>query len=299
MRMGEFGADLMSLEDAAGRLSAISLSPDKGLHDPFTRVAFQETLDRSRLQFPEELLSIFHHPVYGELNDEQKWNLSRLETINFFSVNIHGERKLVQGLEDRLYVPSRFNGSKLIGEYLQHFIHEENSHTYMLAGYCYRYGEGVMNNNAIEIENPELSDIGTELLFFGRVFVLEMFLDYLNTFAMRDERLDTTARLIHRLHHHEEARHMAFDRAVIELCVKLARAHGPGDELSRIANLLEDYGRVALQSLYSPHVYKKMGIPNPMELAREAQRLPARIAVEQQWREKTRAYLERVGLSVH
>jgi len=297
--MSAFDAGLTSLEDAAGRLSAISLSPDKGLHEPFTRVTYQETLDRSKLQFPEELLSLFHHPIYGELSEEQKWNLSLLETINFFSVNIHGERKLVQGLEERLYVPSRFNGSRLIGEYLQHFIHEENSHTYMLAGYCHRYGDGVMKDNAIQIENPEVSDIGAELLFFGRVFVLEMFLDYLNTYAMRDERLDTTARLIHRLHHHEEARHMAFDREVIELCVKLARENGLDDELSRIARLLDDYGRFALQSLYSPHVYKKMGIPDPMQVAHEAQRLPARVTVEQKWRAKTRESLSKMGLSVH
>ncbi|MGV2287170.1 diiron oxygenase [Trinickia sp. YCB016] len=287
------------LNEVAKRLSSISLSPAKGLHQPFTRVAYQAELDRNRPQFPEELLSLYHHPIYASLSAEQKWKLGLLETINFFSINIHGERKLVQGLEERLYVPSRFGGSWDIGDYLQHFIHEENAHTHMLAGYCYRYGDGVMKDYAIQVEEPRLSDVGAELLFFGRVFVLEMFLDYLNTNAMRDERLDVTVRQIHRFHHDEEARHMAFDREVIECCVKRAEAAGLHDEMKLIAKLLDDYGRVAVKSLYSPVVYKKIGIKDPTVIAQEAQAIPQRVKVENAWRANARAFLDKMRLSVH
>ncbi|KDB06347.1 P-aminobenzoate N-oxygenase AurF [Burkholderia sp. lig30] len=287
------------LNDVATRLSVISLSPGKGLHQPFTRVTYQAELDRSRPQFPEELLSLYHHPIYASLSAEQKWTLGLLETVNFFSINIHGERKLVQGLEERLYVPSRFGGSWDIGNYLQHFIHEENAHTHMLAGYCYRYGDGVMKDYAIQVEEPRLSDVGTELLFFGRVFVLEMFLDYLNTGAMRDERLDVTVRQIHRFHHDEEARHMAFDREVIEFCVKRLEAAGLRDEMKLIAKLLDDYGRVAVKSLYSPVVYKKIGIKNPTAVAQEAQTIPRRIEIENAWRANARAFLDKMRLAVH
>lgn len=286
------------LNDVARRLSSISLSPDKGLHQPFTRVAYQPTLDRNRPQFPEELLSLYHHPVYATLSAGQKWKLGLLETINFFSVNIHGERKLVQGLEERLYVPSRFGGAWDIGNYLQHFIHEENAHTHMLAGYCYRYGDGVMKDYAVQIEAPTLSDIGMELLFFGRVFVLETFLDYLNTTAMRDERLDVTVRQIHRFHHDEEARHMAFDREVIEFCVTQMQAAGLHDEMELIAVLLNTYGRVAMKSLYSPVVYRKVGIAHPTTVADEAQVIAPRIEIENAWRASARAFLDKVGLSV-
>jgi P-aminobenzoate N-oxygenase AurF len=296
--MVTFESSVAELDEIAKRLSSISLSADKGLHQPFTRVTYQESLDKDRFQFPEELLSLYHHPIYGELTYEQKWNLGLLETINFFSINIHGERKLVQGLEDRLYVPSRFAGSQLIGNYLQHFIHEENAHTHMLAGYCYRYGEGVMKDYAMQIDDPHLSDTGTELLFFGRVFVLEMFLDYLNSHAMRDEKLDVSARQIHRYHHDEEARHMAFDREVIAWCVKRAVHLGFHDELASIARLLDNYGKVARQRLYSPVVYKKIGIDEPTAIAWEAQQIPARIDVERAWHANTQAFLKKVGLSV-
>jgi hypothetical protein len=287
------------LNEAARRLSLISLSLARGLHHPFTRVTYQTELDRNLPQFPEELLSLYHHPIYASLSAEQKWTLGLLETINFFSVNIHGERKLVQGLEERLYVPSRFGGSWDIGNYLQHFIHEENAHTHMLAGYCYRYGDGVMKDYAIQVEEPRLSDIGAELLFFGRVFVLEMFLDHLNTAAMRDERLDVTVRQIHRFHHDEEARHMAFDREVIEFCVAQAEAADLRDEMKTIAKLLDDYGRVAIKSLYSPVVYKKIGIENPTAVAQEVQTVPRRIEIENAWRSNARAFLVKMGLAVH
>lgn len=149
------------------------------------------------------------------------------------------------------------------------------------------------------MEEPTLSDIGAELLFFGRVFVLEMFLDYLNTSAMRDERIDATVRQIHRFHHDEEARHMAFDREVIEFCVERAEAAGLRDEMKLIAKLLDDYGRVAIKSLYSPAVYKKIGIVNPTAVAQEAQTIPQRIAIENAWRSSSRAFLIKMRLAVH
>src|SRR3954468_8345926 len=82
-------------------LSKASL--EKGISQPFTRVTYPEQLDRARLQMPEQLLSLRHHSLYATLSDEQKWTLSLLETINFFSVNIHGERALVRDLVERLY----------------------------------------------------------------------------------------------------------------------------------------------------------------------------------------------------
>lgn len=292
----EFGA--VDLEETAKKLSSASMDPNEGLHEPFTRVTYQELLDRNRFQFPEHLLSLFHHPVYSELTYEQKWELSLQETINFFSINIHGERKLVQGLEERLYVPSRLGGTWAIGDYIQHFIHEENAHTHMLAGYCYRYGDGVMKDYSIQVADPTLSSIGQDLLFFGRVFVLESFLDYLNSNAMRDDSLDTTARQIHRFHHVEEARHMAFDRAVIRYCINEMKNLGLQDEFQVIAKLLGDFGKVAQKSLYSPKVYKKVGIQDVTSIAREAQKIQARVELEHAWMSKSRDFLGEVGLTI-
>ncbi len=279
------------LTNTATRLAEVSLDPDKGLHKPFTRINYQNELDKRKFQMPEHLISLYHHPIYSSLTHEQRWRLSLLETINFFSINIHGERKLVQGLEDRLYLLSSLGGEWSVGNYLQHFIHEENAHTHMLAGYCYRYGNGVYKDYSIQINDPTLSVVGQELLFFGRVYVLETFLDYLNSTAMREENIDVTAREIHRFHHIEEARHMAFDRVVIRNCVAKMRELNQADELAVITKLLDEYGRGALMRLYVPKIYKEVGIENPSAVAREAQTEAGRKEVEKAWLATTRKFL--------
>jgi hypothetical protein len=294
--MAELNFNAADLENVARKLSAISLDPAKGLHDPFTRVTYQESLDTDRLQFPEQMLSLYFHPIYKELTAEQKWKLSLHETVNFFSINIHGERNLVKDIEDRLYVKSTVGGAWHVGNYLQHFIHEENSHTYMLASYCYRYADGVMKDYSLKIGDPPLSRICQDLLFFGRVFIFETFLDYLNCNAMRDQSLDTTVRQIHRFHHMEEARHMTFDRAVISYCLAEARNQGLHNELEVVGDLLTNFGKIAVQRLYSPHAYSAVGIENAATISSEARAMPERVKMDQTWVAKSDKFLKEMGL---
>ncbi|MBL8573840.1 MAG: diiron oxygenase [Hyphomicrobiaceae bacterium] len=276
----------------AAALSKTSLLVESGLDRPFTRVTYPESLDETRLQFPERLISLYHHPVWATLTGEQKWRLSLLETVNFFSVNIHGERRLIQGMEERLYSSARVGSSFITGDYLQHFIHEENAHTHMLAGYCFRYGGGVMRDNFMAIAQPELGLAGEELLFFGRVFVLETFLDFLNTRAMRDTTIGETARQIHEFHHFEEARHIAFDREVIRSMLRQI----PAAEVPVLREALRSFGEAALASLYVPKIYKEIGIERPTEVAREVREIPERRALETDWVSATRDFLSPLGL---
>lgn len=277
-------------------LSKTSLKVESGLDEPFTRVKYPDSLDHSKLQFPEALISIYHHPAYANLDWEARWELGRLETINFFSVNIHGERRLIQGLEERLYSSARIGSSWEVGDYLQHFIHEENAHTHMMAGYCFRYGDGVMRDNGMSIVNPTLSLVGEELLFFGRVFVLETFLDFLNTRAMRDKTIDETARQIHEYHHFEEARHIAFDRETIRACVGKLKASENQTDLPLIKGALRAYCESAIATLYVPKIYKQVGLERPAELAREARQIPARKKLEEEWVSVTEAFLSEFQL---
>lgn len=286
-----------SVADTAKRLSAVSLKSINMINDPFNRIDYQETLNPDKLQFPESMLSLYYHPIYATLSDEQKWLLSIYETINFFSLNIHGERKLVQGLEDRLYTGFGLCSSWDAGDYLQHFIHEENAHSHMLAGYCYRYGQGVLKDYSRSMGDPSLSVVGQELLFFGRVYLFEMFLDHLNSAAMRDDSLDSTARQVHRYHHMEEARHMAFDRVVVATAVEKAKDQDLYSELKKIRGLLMEYGELAMQSLYNPKIYKMIGLPNPVDLAIEARQEQRRLEVEKNWLKNAWLNINRIGLT--
>lgn len=279
---------------AAETLSEASIS--KGLSRVLVRVEYQERLNPDRLQMPERLTSLAKHPVYATLSDEQRWKLSVLETVNFFSLNIHGERTLVRELVRRLYQPTELGDPAAIGEYLQHFIHEENAHTFMLAGYCNRYWRGLMPDLAVTVALPELSPLGEDLLFFARTLVLESFLDFLNVEVMKDDSLDVTARTLHRLHHLEETRHMAFDKSVVRQASALLAERGRHDELALVAELAEKYAEYAVKRLYNPSVYKEIGLKDVVNLAWEAENMSAASGLHDEWLRAGRSFLESVGL---
>jgi hypothetical protein len=284
----------LDLAETSNLLSKASF--DKGISKSLLRVEYQEALDPRRLQFPEELVSLYHHPVYKSLTDEQRWRLGVAETVSFFSLNIHGERNLVHELVLRCHAPSELGNSPQIHEYLQHFIHEENAHTFMLAGYCNRYGGGVLRDAAFSVETPPLSPTAQEALTFGRTFVLESFLDFLNCEAMRDDKLDTTVRQIHRIHHIDEARHMSFDKTVLQGCIERLKEQGQDAEVTTVATSLAAYGRYALRRLANPSVYKGIGLSHPTALAREVEELPERVVIEQRWLAAGRNFLRGIGL---
>jgi hypothetical protein len=284
-----------SLAHTAALLSHASF--EKGISKSLLRVPTPPALDQTRLQFPERLVSLYHHPVYRELDDQQRWRLGLLETVNFFSINIHGERSLVRELVLRVHRASALGNSPVIHEYLQHFVHEENAHTFMLAGYCWRYADGVLKDQGLSAGQTALSPAGEELLTFGRTWVLESFLDFLNREAMRDDALDDVPRQIHRVHHIDEARHMSFDKAVIRACVDRLRAEGRDDELATIADQLAAYGQHAVRRLTNASIYKQLGLAKPMELSWEIEQLPERRRSEADWLSAGKAFLASVGLS--
>lgn len=284
-----------SLDTALTRLIAAS---DAAAVDPFHRVAFPDALDPSRLVMPEALISLYHHPIWGELSDAQRWALSLMETVNFFSINIHGERHLVAGLAQHLYRGRSPWDGQAASRYLQRFIHEENAHTYMLAEYCHRYHGRVLPDTGLSAGGEPLSRVGEELLFFGRTFVLEVFLSHLNARAMGDDSLDPTTRAVHRAHHGDEARHIAFDRAALAAISEALAESDAGGEREAIGARLGTYARLSLRRLYNPALYRKVGIAGGVDLIDQVRALPARRAIEARWLRPAASYLDRLGVDL-
>ena len=71
--------------------------------DPYTYLEWPETLDPDQWMFTPELISLHGTAIYERLTEAEKKQLSFYETINFFSLNINGERPLVEGLAHRLF----------------------------------------------------------------------------------------------------------------------------------------------------------------------------------------------------
>ena len=103
--------------------------------DPYTYLEWPERLDPDQWQFSPELISLYETAAYKGLTEAQRKKLSFYETVNFFSLNIHGERPLVEGLARRLYQ----SDSQEVTPYLQHFLDEENKHMAYFGGFCMRY----------------------------------------------------------------------------------------------------------------------------------------------------------------
>lgn len=295
------GADSKVL-DVAQRLIR---GTDKHKFDPFERVTYQATLNHDRWQFPEQLVSLYHHPIYATLDDETRWNLSLQEALHFFTFNIHGEQALVAEMAPRLYRNKRVGEDPVSSTYLQRFMHEENAHTYMIAGYCNRYGEGVGRNRNVSVGAPGLSAEGEDAVFYGRIWVLENYLGFANKIAFDDPDLDHTAREIHRYHHNDEARHKAWDRTMLEENVRRIQQRGPDQhdieagqrELAAIRGLLEAYIDYVCKAAVDPGVYRRVGLADGNRLRQEVMSSQRRRQLEHDWAAPVYALLDDLGLT--
>jgi hypothetical protein len=268
---------------------------EKKKYDPFNRVEYQARLNGDRWQFPERFLSLYDLPIYEDLSDEQKWRLSLLEAVNFFSVNIHGEQALVAAMEPRLYRNKRVGEDPVSSQYMQRFIHEENSHTYMLAEYCLRYHGSVLPDRAFAVAQPKLSPETEDLLFWGRVYVLESYLGFVNQNAKNDGDLDSTPRQVHEFHLIDEARHKAWDKVMIEENLNRARKKRLDSEIETVKGLMSSYQEYIYQSSCNPTVYRLLGLENGLGLRADAIDNENRKALLRPWYDGLEKYFAKIG----
>jgi len=288
-------AEFKPLDSLAVRLS---LASENHAQSAFTRISFPKSLDADRLLMPNGSITLAGHAIYATLSPDTRRKLGLLECVNFFSLNIHGEQALIKELIDRVYRHQSSEETDAVSRYLQHFIHEENAHTFMLAEFCTRYYGRVMPEISQANALPSLSKRITNLLFFSRVYVLETLLDHLNVLCMRDETLDPTVRAIHRSHHLDEARHLAFGRAIITQLTARLNGEESAAEVETLRTLVADYARYAASQLVSPRVYRECGIPDALGLSRQVLASDAWHSFMAPWRSRLEEFFTSSGLHV-
>src|SRR5262249_18472487 len=128
-----------SLGDAVAKLCAASI---RGYINPDSDIGWPDTVGSDQWCTSPELISLYGTSVYDSLSAAAQKRLSFYEAINFFSINIHGEKSLIRGLARRLYGKS-IDG---VSRYLHHFLDEENKHMMYFAGFCMRYAGKVYPN---------------------------------------------------------------------------------------------------------------------------------------------------------
>ena len=211
-----------------------------------------------------ELISLHGTRHFQDLDEEQQQRLSFFELINFFSINIHGERMLIEGLAKRLYRKS----TETVSPYLHHFLDEENKHMFYFGRFCNQYAGKVYAEKKFSLQR-EYADGEEEFLFFARVMLFEELVDVYNRRMAKDQQLVPIAREINWLHHFEEARHLVFGRRIVEELFESHASDWPEQVRERVRDELVHYFDATWKDFFNPEVYKDAGLQNPYDLRRD------------------------------
>lgn len=262
-------ADTPEMEKLAGRLAEASV---KHYLSPYEAVTWPESVDRDQWFFSPELISIHGTPAWDALDESRRKQLSFWEAVNFFSLNIHGEKPLIEGLARRLY---RSRTETAVEAYLHHFLDEENKHMTWFGGFCRRYAGKIYPDKKVVFPR-EYAPGEEDLLFFAKVMIFEEIADSYNLRMSKDDRLDPLARRINLLHHQDEARHLAFGRRLVREIFEANAPRWSPEVVQGIREYLAGYLRATWKEYYNPQVYADAGIPgDPYDLMEAAWEHPA------------------------
>lgn len=262
---------LASVAETSDRLTGLSR---RHFQNPYTAVEWPARLDPERDWFSTpELLGLHGTPEGDVLDEAARRRLAFYEAANFFSLNIHGEKSLMQGLAARLYRSDLLE----VTDYLHHFLDEENKHSVYFGGFCTRYAK-VYRTRRVALALPGDERDVEDLLFFAKTMVFEEIVDYYNRIQARDPRLHPLARFINHNHHLEEARHLVFGRLLV---AALWQRCAPGLAEATKADVrdhLAAFLTATWREFYNPDVYADAGLADPWDLAERAWAAPAQRA---------------------
>lgn len=256
-----------TLIDTAKHLNELS----KAQHQPlFEQIEWPDALADDDLVMSPELTSLYKTDYFDILTPAQINQLAMLELVNFFSVNIHGERHLIAGIAERIHQEQH----PVISQYLHHFVDEENKHMACFAEFCQRYAGFIYNERGVRFAR-EYAPGEEDFLFFTRALIFEELVDSYNATMARDERLCAVSKQINAMHHREESRHRAFGRRLV---VSIFEENSPSwneATLQGIRDYLAAYLRESWKSLYNPEVYAALGFEQPYKLREHIWEHPA------------------------
>lgn len=213
------------------------------------------TLDASEWCLSPELCSLYGTPALDMLPEPQQRRLAFFELINFFSLNIHGERWLLAGLARHLYGATFEPDDR----YVHHFIDEENKHLHYFATFCRTYAGKIYPERSLAW--PREYEPGEEaFLFFAKVMLFEDVVDDLNRRMALDERLWPLIRDINRLHHEDEVRHLAYGRMVTQRLYRRWAPYWSQATRDGVGQHLSEYVWRNLREYCNPEVYLDAGL---------------------------------------
>jgi hypothetical protein len=254
----------------AGSVAKLCTASIRDYINPYSYIKWPDTVSFDQWCTSPELISIYCTPVYDSLTTAEQKQLSFYEAINFFSLNIHGEKSLIEGLSQRLYR----KGNDMVSPYIHHFLDEENKHMTYFGGFCVRYGNKVYPDRKMVFAR-EYAPGEEDFLFFAKVLVFEEIVDVYNKRMAKDERLAEIVRQINLLHHRDESRHLAFGRLWLRDMFERYSPSWSSATREGIADYLKNYITTTWKEYYNPAVYKDAGLKDPFDIQEEALRAEA------------------------
>jgi hypothetical protein len=233
--------------------------------NPYELMDWPNELSKEQWFFSPELMSLHGTDLYSSMPESRQKLLSFFETINFFSLNIHGERSLIEGLARRLYK----RDNQVLAPYLHHFLDEENKHMIYFGGFCTRYAGKIYAERKLPLQSRQYEPGEEDFLFFAKVLIFEEIVDVYNIRMSADDRLHPLARQINLLHHKDEARHLVFGRQIVERLYEQYSAKWSQETLGQVREYIGDYLKATWSEYYNPDVYRDAGVAEPYD-AREA-----------------------------
>ena len=249
------------LQDASARLTKTSVN---NIYHVQEKVTFPETMNMQQWFFSEELSSLKDSPIYTKLSIEEKMRLSFYEAVNFFCINIHGEKALLEGLTRRLYE----NISEEVDQYLHHFVDEENKHMYLFGNFCQKYAHKIYPDRKVLFPR-EYVDGEEEFLFYIKVFIFEEIVDYYNVTMAQDKRLEPTCQAINSNHHDDESRHLAFGRLMVNYLFLKYKEQWGEKVVAELRRHVAQFYQMTWREYYNPDVYKDAGIQDHYKVSED------------------------------
>ncbi|MFB7029375.1 MULTISPECIES: diiron oxygenase [unclassified Streptomyces] len=275
-----------------GILDRLATKSIDDYYNPYRLFEWPDRLPEDMWWMSPELTTTYGTEWAGKLTPQQLHTLSKHESINFYSLNVHGIRELLIEVVNRIHTA----GFETPSEFFHHFIGEENEHMWFFAEFCLRYGGKIYRQPAGGAETAVPSDKIQSLLVFARILIFEELVDHFNSAMAEDERLHETIRGINRIHHQDESRHIAFGRELVNLLHQDLKQTATEEELDQVSTYLRRYMKHSFESLYHPQVYRDAGLERPHELRRALLESPARAEAELRTFRKTAKYLEKTGI---
>jgi hypothetical protein len=288
--MSALRAALTEVTETAARLSRLSR---RTYQNPYTQVEWPSVVQPERDWFSTpEYVSLYGTPVWADLDEPTQRRLAFHEAAGFYSLNIHGEKSLMQGLAARLYRSDLVE----VADYLHHFLDEENKHSIYFGGFCRRYAR-VYRSRQAPFGTPRPRDID-DFLFFAKTLIFEEIVDRYNRVQARDHRLHPLARFINDNHHREEARHLVFGRCLVTALWTACAPEWSPPVRDEIRDDLGHFFTASWREYYHPDVYADAGLDDPWELAETAWSAPAQRAHRREVSTGCQEFLVSAGIIV-